>query len=259
MKRGTADSFTEDAMPHIDSHIVNETSSTHSHDYLQLIIPMDDTLEIRLADRTLQVHTDEVCFLSPGVQHHCIYSSRLILIDIPDSMFNKRDRQILAQPLICPLLPALKPFVDLIYNEIIAGPDKEAIRYLYYYLYHKIMHEQNGAKVLTRSQQYIHQHFAESISVADLAALENYNVTYFNEWFKSLTGHSPVAYLRRIRVEEACRRLLETDLDVGAIAEQVGYENHSSFTRAFKQIMGMSPQDYRTGTGQPLDTAPRQD
>lgn len=232
-------------MPHLDSHIAHETSSNHTHPYLQLIIPLDGTLQIKLADHTLEVHTNELCFLPHGVAHHCIYDSRLILIDIPDSMINKHDRQILAQPLIFAIQPTLAPFIELIYNETLLGPDQDALRHLYYFLYSKIMHDKTGHEALTKSQQYIHQHFSEQISVADLAALENYNVTYFNEWFKSLTGYAPVSYLRNLRVDKAKKLLEETSLDVGSIADQVGYTNHSSFTRAFKQIAGVSPQEYR--------------
>ncbi|WP_341648841.1 helix-turn-helix transcriptional regulator [Thauera humireducens] len=63
--------------------------------------------------------------------------------------------------------------------------------------------------------------------------------------FKAALGQTPLAYLQDLRLE-AARALLETgDLSVEAIGGQVGYNDTSSFSRLFRQRIGMSPGAYR--------------
>jgi transcriptional regulator GlxA family with amidase domain len=59
-------------------------------------------------------------------------------------------------------------------------------------------------------------------------------------------GVSPIAYLRRQRIERARRLLRETDLPVGAIALQVGFNDFSYFARTFREVVGVTPRGYRT-------------
>ena len=53
-------------------------------------------------------------------------------------------------------------------------------------------------------------------------------------------------YLSQIRLEHACKLLIETDMDVRVIIKEVGYYDVSSFNRLFKQAFQMTPMEYRT-------------
>ncbi len=63
--------------------------------------------------------------------------------------------------------------------------------------------------------------------------------------FKSRTGYSPAKYLARIKMQIARPRLLTTDDSVKAIAMDLGFEDPYHFSRRFKQLTGLAPQDYR--------------
>ena len=78
-----------------------------------------------------------------------------------------------------------------------------------------------------------------------LAEIENYNATYYSDWFKQQTGVSPSMYLRYIRINRAKELLEETDYTVMDIAVMVGYSSNSTFTRAFHSVTGMTPKEYR--------------
>ena len=78
-----------------------------------------------------------------------------------------------------------------------------------------------------------------------LAEMENYNVTYYNDWFKQQTGVSPSLYLRHTRIERAKELLVDTEFTVMEIAVMVGYSSNATFTRAFHSITGMTPKAYR--------------
>ena len=77
-----------------------------------------------------------------------------------------------------------------------------------------------------------------------LAQLLGLNRSYLYRIFKEYMGISPQAYLMKIRIEHACNLLIMPQHSVTSIAYQVGYEP-LSFTRAFKNATGITPQEYR--------------
>lgn len=81
--------------------------------------------------------------------------------------------------------------------------------------------------------------------VRDLAQDAGMSVPHFFRCFQNLTGLTPVAYLRRERINHAKRRLLESADEIKEIAEQVGYLDQFYFSRDFKRYTGHSPSEYR--------------
>ena len=130
--------------------------------------------------------------------------------------------------------------VELIQQELRQNPQSKTVRYLYSYLYGKLI--ENCA---APSIRYIAEHYDMPITVNQLAEIENYNATYYSDWFKQQTGVSPSMYLRYIRINRAKELLEETDYTVMDIAVMVGYSSNSTFTRAFHSVAGMTPKEYR--------------
>ncbi|MNF15500.1 DNA-binding transcriptional regulator SoxS [compost metagenome] len=58
--------------------------------------------------------------------------------------------------------------------------------------------------------------------------------------------------MRKLRVQRACRLLLQTERSVADICFEVGYENLSNFNRHFRIEMGQTPSEYRRGTAMTL-------
>ena len=67
----------------------------------------------------------------------------------------------------------------------------------------------------------------------------------FKRRFKSATGHAPIDYVQRLRVEDAKRRLERTQAPVDEIGWKVGYEDPAFFRRLFKRITGVTAGVYR--------------
>ncbi|HEU5294364.1 MAG TPA: helix-turn-helix transcriptional regulator [Burkholderiaceae bacterium] len=67
----------------------------------------------------------------------------------------------------------------------------------------------------------------------------------FKRRFTSATGVAPIAYVQRLRIEDAKRRLERTDASVDEISWRVGYEDAAFFRRLFKRTTGMAPGAYR--------------
>ena len=96
---------------------------------------------------------------------------------------------------------------------------------------------------------YIHQNFKSRIDVEQLAEMEHMSGTVFREVFHRHTGVSPNEYIIRQRMSAACRMLLQTGENVGAVAAAVGYQDPFYFSRIFKKKVGMTPGEYRLEKG----------
>ena len=67
----------------------------------------------------------------------------------------------------------------------------------------------------------------------------------FKRRFVSATGLAPIAYVQRLRIEDAKKRLERTDAPVDDISWRVGYEDPAFFRRLFKRTTGLAPAAYR--------------
>ncbi|WP_068782585.1 response regulator transcription factor [Paenibacillus sp. GM2] len=89
--------------------------------------------------------------------------------------------------------------------------------------------------------QYIHEHYAEDLTLADLSDKVYISRNHLSIIFKNITGETFNNYLTRVRMEKARELLLERNLLVYEVAEQVGYKNVPYFSTLFKKVTGMNP------------------
>ena len=94
---------------------------------------------------------------------------------------------------------------------------------------------------LSRVTDYIHDRLDQNLSLAELAAVVHFSPAHFTRYFKHAVGLAPHQYLVRCRVERARGLLLESTATIAAVAQQVGFADHSHLTRHFKRILGISP------------------
>ena len=93
--------------------------------------------------------------------------------------------------------------------------------------------------------RHIESHFAESISMADMAELAGLSSTHINRRFKQLLRMTPMQYLRAVRVQATQRLLTTTSKDLVDIALAIGYTDQSHLTKRFREVTGMTPAAYR--------------
>ena len=92
---------------------------------------------------------------------------------------------------------------------------------------------------------YIEQNFQNDISVENIAAVCGLNRSYFGKIFKDGIGKSPQEFLLNYRMIKAAELLKLTKLYIKDVGNAVGYPNQLHFSRAFKNIYGISPRDWR--------------
>lgn len=91
----------------------------------------------------------------------------------------------------------------------------------------------------------IHAEPARAWTVPALASTAALSASRFAARFRETTGQSVMAYVASWRTNLACRMLRETDLQLGEIADRIGYESLPAFSRAFKAQLGQSPTAWR--------------
>lgn len=99
--------------------------------------------------------------------------------------------------------------------------------------------------ILTCVLQYIHTHYAEPITLDQLASLEHISKSYLSRLFKRQTGQTVITYINSLRIETAKRLLTATRESVDEIACKVGFESPKYFYRAFRTLTGDTPAGFR--------------
>ena len=94
---------------------------------------------------------------------------------------------------------------------------------------------------------YLNEHYAENVTVAQLAKIAHYSPAQFRRLFHSLTQMSPSDYIVNVRINAAKTLLGTTDRRISDIAADVGFFDHAHFIRTFKRIVGITPAKYRRG------------
>ncbi|MDI4235473.1 MULTISPECIES: AraC family transcriptional regulator [unclassified Bradyrhizobium] len=97
----------------------------------------------------------------------------------------------------------------------------------------------------------IHSEPAKPWTVATLASAAGLSRAAFARRFSSLLGQSPAAYLTLWRMMVATRLMRDSDLQLAAIAAQIGYSSEYAFAHAFKRLHGISPGAYHRGWKKP--------
>jgi AraC family transcriptional regulator len=92
---------------------------------------------------------------------------------------------------------------------------------------------------------YIHTNYLSPIQLEELAAVSHLSKFHFLRLFKSVCKASPYQYILQLKLDEAKRLLLKTPLPISNIADVLGFENSSSFSRLFHQRTGVYPSTLR--------------
>lgn len=108
---------------------------------------------------------------------------------------------------------------------------------------------QNVKYALQNVCRHIREHYRDDLTLSEMAAMANLSMSHFGFLFKQQTGSTMVQYINEIRVAEAKKLLLETDHKAYRIAELVGYASLPYFTRVFKGVVGLTPNEYRKSMG----------
>jgi len=98
---------------------------------------------------------------------------------------------------------------------------------------------------LRHAREYVHAHFAENLTLAQVARACGVHPVYLGQIFRQEFGETLGEYLNRIRVRAAAGMLANSDLPLSAVAVDLGFYDQSHFTRVFREFTGATPGTFR--------------
>lgn len=93
--------------------------------------------------------------------------------------------------------------------------------------------------------QYMREHLSEPLTLETLAKQCNLDPTYFHKIFSASYGRTPAQHLLNYRIMAAQRGLIADDLPMHELAARCGFSSQTYFGYKFKQVVGMTPTQYR--------------
>ena len=130
--------------------------------------------------------------------------------------------------------PVLRPLIEReILWRLLCGPQGGRVR--------QIGLADSRLAQVSHAIRHIRQHFAEAVSIDELAGLATMSVSSFHRHFRAVTAMTPIQFQKQIRLQEARSRLLADAADVAAVGFAVGYDSASQFSREYSRMFGAPP------------------
>ncbi len=131
-------------------------------------------------------------------------------------------------------LPVLAPLVEReILYRLLRGPRGEMLR--------QMALPSSQLSQISRAIHLLRQRYEQTVRVEDLARAAGMSPTSFHRHFRAVTAMSPLQFQKRIRLQEARRRLLVKKVDAARVGFEVGYESASQFSREYRRMFGAPP------------------
>lgn len=246
----------------------------HWHEDLQFIYVLEGNIEVQTLDTSQRLQAGEAIFINREVIHYvkrigsCHYNSFLFparfLEFYPGSPVQPLVENVLSNPMLPFLLfqPGIswQENILTLLEELVRLEKKKTELYACEVLVRlsglwllilkninlPVTRKESAATLrMQKMLRYIQEHYAEEISLHDLAASASISNAECSRCFKNCLSTSPCKYLTEFRLSEAAHLLQDTEEPIGSIAEKVGFQQMSHFGKCFKEKTGCSPREYR--------------
>lgn len=98
---------------------------------------------------------------------------------------------------------------------------------------------------LAGAVEFLRESFTEHLTITQVATVAGVHPVYLAREFRRFNGCTIGEYIRRLRVERACRQLSSSNESLATIAAGAGFSDQSHFSRTFKRLVRMTPAQYR--------------
>jgi AraC family transcriptional regulator len=105
---------------------------------------------------------------------------------------------------------------------------------------------------IKKTVDYIENNLNEQLNLNEIAKVASYSPYHFSRIFKQVTGENLNNMIKRLRLAQSTKELMYDKSAITHVGLNVGYETPSSFNKAFKQLFGISPTEYKKKTKENL-------
>lgn len=257
----------------------------HWHEELELIVIKKGQGYVSVNFHPETVSAGDIILILPG-QLHCVDQKAGCVMEYENILFKPEmlvsgENDLCANHFILPILHEEMPAFTFITPACSSYPGLAAVighidelceaqpqgyqlavkGYLFHFFYLLISAQQNRdsvPKVKTKSLKklktilkYVEEHYAEPITIDDMAAITFYSKSHFMKFFKNHMGTGFIEYLNDYRLTMAARLLVTTAAPVIEAAALTGFDNLSYFNRLFKRKYNQTPGQYRKSVHTP--------
>ncbi|SYX86932.1 helix-turn-helix domain-containing protein [Paenibacillus alvei] len=140
------------------------------------------------------------------------------------------------------------------YSDLLPEREGDVVRHFQHMAEHwaartNMLRKHNARLLIQRAGDYIHAHYHEELTLSELSERYGMSISYFSAQFKRGYGYSFVDYVNQVRIQKSKELLLNPHLKVYEVAHAAGYTTLQYFNRVFKQIVNMTPLEYRKQFG----------
>ncbi|MDN2662092.1 AraC family transcriptional regulator [Psychromonas sp. 14N.309.X.WAT.B.A12] len=235
----------------------------HDHDHHQLVIALKGYSEFCIEGTPNFIVPGQGCIVTTSSEHafNGVGESEILTLNLPyelsvDTQIVKRIEPLFSSNQYFRLDRQFQSILQLLVLEMKESPDDillaEACKNTVIAMLHRHMHLDFPNKLslknrinMTIIDNYILQHIANKITVAQLAGCVFLGESQFHLLFKQQVGMTPHQYILQMRLNLAKKLLADHSMSLSAIATASGFANQSSFTHSFTKTQGTSPSKYR--------------
>ena len=102
-----------------------------------------------------------------------------------------------------------------------------------------------GMDALKEPVDYVRKNYMQNICLKELAEITHLSISALERRFKKFLGKTPKQFINEVRLENARRLLIETNIAIATIANDTGFADHSYFSRQFQKLFDQSPSVFR--------------
>lgn len=268
--------------PFLLTDVVNNVSAPlnpgfrvmHWHEDLQLIYVLTGALELQTLDGSLRLQQGEIAFINKNIVHYIrqlgnVHYKNILFPAYFLEFYTGGPAKALVEDVVgnaqLPLLhftPELPYYAAMrgLLQQLLTAEEQRTECYAYEILVHltgfwlllrknirlAVPAKENAVNLrMHKILRYIEAHYAEDITLADLAGSAAISKSECARCFKTALKTTPYKYLTEFRLAKAAQLLKSTDSSIGQIAGSVGFNQLSHFGQCFKEKTGCSPKAYR--------------
>ena len=229
----------------------------HSHQYAVFCVALTGMCSEVFAGKVRQYEASTIEFLPPGQCHSLAFpfaDTRAFSIEIATSWIERaREFSLRLDNSVHAHGGLLSGLMMKIYDEFrhLDSASPMAIQGLAMEMFAAVSRNQSNLATrqpqrwLTRAVEFLRESFTEHLTITQVASVAGVHPVYLAREFRRFHGCTIGEYIRRLRVERACRQLSSADESLATIAASAGFSDQSHFSRTFKRLMGMTPAQYR--------------
>ena len=275
------DIFSEDEFPLAVIWLTDHLDlGLHTHDFTELVIVLAGSARHMTDEGEYSIHPGDVFVIPPGVAHGYTGCDRLELVNIvyEKTRLNLPSISLMGFPgyrALFALEPAFRSRHEF-KGRLHLPPHKcREVTQLVRDLQEELWHHKDGFHFicltllmqiigqlsriytemetstsrsflrLARVLQHIETHYVDDLKLEDLAKTAGMSTRTLQRCFQESFAMSPIQFLNRLRIGNACKELLRGNSTITEVAESVGIADSNYFSRLFQQLVGTSPSAYR--------------